>query len=108
MDHRADGDVHCCGCAAVGDSCEGFDRDGDGLSESEEHALGTDPLDPDTDGDGFSDGEEVLAVSDPLDPLSVPVVQLPGLGAAARLLLCLGLVCGIRRLGRSSTKPAHG
>jgi len=35
------------------------DSDGDGLLDSEEHDLGTDPYDPDTDGDGLTDGEEV-------------------------------------------------
>jgi len=36
-----------------------FDDDGDGLSNAEELALGTDPQNPDTDGDGLSDGFEV-------------------------------------------------
>lgn len=35
------------------------DSDGDGLVDSEEVVLGTDPNNPDTDGDGLSDGEEV-------------------------------------------------
>ncbi|WP_437288206.1 hypothetical protein [Sorangium sp. So ce406] len=35
------------------------DRDGDGLSNSEETALGTDPDDADTDDDGVIDGEEI-------------------------------------------------
>ena len=35
------------------------DSDGDGLTDDEEIALGTDPNNPDTDGDGFSDGVEV-------------------------------------------------
>ncbi len=35
------------------------DKDNDGLSNSEEEELGTDPLNPDTDGDGLLDGEEV-------------------------------------------------
>ena len=57
-----------------------FDSDNDGLTNSEENELGTDPNDPDTDGDGLTDGEEVLGEddsatvavpegpSDPLDP----------------------------------------
>jgi hypothetical protein len=36
------------------------DRDGDGLSDSQEEIIGTDPDNPDTDTDGLSDGEEVL------------------------------------------------
>jgi hypothetical protein len=35
------------------------DSDGDGLTDGEELARGTDPNKPDTDGDGFSDGVEV-------------------------------------------------
>ncbi len=35
------------------------DKDNDGLTDSEEAKLGTDPLNPDTDGDGLLDGEEV-------------------------------------------------
>lgn len=50
----------------AGDSL--LDYDGDGLSNTEEYALGTDPRNRDTDGDGFSDGDEVLAHRDPLDP----------------------------------------
>ncbi len=35
------------------------DWDKDGLSNSHERAIGTDPRNPDTDGDGLSDGDEV-------------------------------------------------
>lgn len=42
------------------------DSDGDGLCDSDELRLGTDPLNPDTDGDGMSDGDEVLLGTDPL------------------------------------------
>jgi len=45
------------------------DRDGDGLTNMEEEALGTDPDNPDSDNDGLPDGVEVNAVgTDPLDP----------------------------------------
>jgi hypothetical protein len=40
------------------ESLETADTDGDGLTDSEEYALGTDPENPDTDGDGTPDGEE--------------------------------------------------
>lgn len=43
------------------------DFDKDGLSNSQEEAIGTDPNNPDTDGDGLTDGEEVETYkTDPL------------------------------------------
>jgi hypothetical protein len=42
------------------------DTDGDGLTDAEEAALGTDPNLADSDGDGFTDGQEVAAKTDPL------------------------------------------
>ena len=42
----------------AGDACDA-DMDDDGLSNDDESALGTDPMNPDTDGDNLSDGEEV-------------------------------------------------
>jgi len=42
------------------------DTDGDGLSDSQESTLGTDPTDPDTDDDGLDDGREVSLGTDPL------------------------------------------
>lgn len=45
------------------------DSDGDGLTDEDEVALGTDPNNPDTDGDGLLDGEEVLTYkTDPKNP----------------------------------------
>lgn len=45
------------------------DSDGDGLTDAEELALGTDPHNPDTDNDGLTDGEEVKKYkTDPLNP----------------------------------------
>jgi hypothetical protein len=51
----------------------GPDADGDGLTDLEEVALGTDPNNPDTDGDGLSDGLEVEIGLDPLVPGDQPV-----------------------------------
>ena len=42
------------------------DTDADGLMDSEEAALGTNPNNPDTDGEGLSDGAEVNAGTNPL------------------------------------------
>ncbi|MFA6235551.1 MAG: OmpA family protein [Bacteroidota bacterium] len=43
------------------------DRDGDGLTDTYEEGIGTDPLNPDTDGDGLSDSDELnLHQTDPL------------------------------------------
>lgn len=42
------------------------DSDGDGLSDDEEAALGTNPFNPDTDGDGIADGDETSGGTDPL------------------------------------------
>jgi YD repeat-containing protein len=49
------------------------DGDGDGLTNGQEIAMGTDPFRADTDGDGFSDGVEVTAGSNPLDSHSTPL-----------------------------------
>jgi hypothetical protein len=47
---------------------DGTDSDGDGLTDVEEAALGTDPNNPDTDEDGISDYDEVYVWgSDPLN-----------------------------------------
>jgi len=44
------------------------DSDGDGLSDAQEYAFGTDSFNSDTDGDGYSDRIEVEAGYDPLKP----------------------------------------
>lgn len=41
------------------------DIDGDGVINTEETVIGTDPVNPDTDSDGMVDGEEVLNNTDP-------------------------------------------
>ncbi len=43
------------------------DADSDGLTNSEEIALGTDIRDPDTDDDGLNDGDEITNGTDPFD-----------------------------------------
>ncbi len=53
----------------TGDACVASpDSDGDGLTDAEEDALGTDPNDPDTDGGTVNDGDEVANGTNPLDP----------------------------------------
>ena len=42
-----------------------IDGDGDGLTDSEEALLGTDPNNPDTDGDGITDAEEINQGTNP-------------------------------------------
>ena len=56
------------GCSAFG----GGDKDGDGLTNAEERALGTDPACADTDWDGAMDGYEVDYGTDPLDKTDAP------------------------------------
>lgn len=46
---------------ATGPACLNGDSDGDGLTNAQENALGTDPNSTDSDGDGISDGVEVGA-----------------------------------------------
>jgi hypothetical protein len=80
------------------------DTDGDGLTDAEEAALGSDPNDPDSDGDGVLDGaEDTAGLLDPGDGAGKSPVgadfgfgcgcghgsrsQLPWLGAGALLVL---------------------
>ena len=44
------------------------DFDGDGLSDQDEIALGTDPVNPDPDGDGVLDGDEIAMGTNPFNP----------------------------------------
>ncbi|MDZ7784810.1 MAG: thrombospondin type 3 repeat-containing protein [Halioglobus sp.] len=70
----------------IGDSCDP-DIDNDGLSNTEEDNIGSDPYNPDTDGDGLSDSEDPYPTNvdgdgdgadDSVD--NCPVVSNPGQG----------------------------
>jgi len=63
----------------------GDDADFDGLSNTQEQALGTDVNDPDTDDDGTSDGIEILLNTDPTDPTSGGLAYIPYTGAGTGL-----------------------
>jgi len=74
--------------------------DGDTLIDGEEVTLGTDPLVEDSDGDGFNDDVEVMAGSNPLDntstPSNVPDGDVNGDGKVdtADLLLAMRILTG--------------
>jgi len=53
---------------ALGTDPKRADTDNDGLKDNEEIDAGTDPLNPDMDGDGLLDGEELAAGTDPNNP----------------------------------------
>lgn len=53
---------------------EDIDSDGDGLTDSDEAELGTDPDAVDTDGDGHEDGEESSAGTNPLNQYLHPYI----------------------------------
>jgi hypothetical protein len=52
---------------ALGTNPESPDSDGDGISDNQERAEGTDPTNEDSDGDGISDADEKALGLDPLD-----------------------------------------
>ena len=57
---------------ALGTDANSQDTDGDGLSDLEEVEMGTNPTQADTDGDGYSDGEELAANTSPKDAKDRP------------------------------------
>jgi YD repeat-containing protein len=82
------------------------DTDGDGLSDVEERARGTDPFNADTDGDGFPDGLEVALGSDPLDPNSVPDIRPPTMLVVP--ILNFRNEAPVRLVAEEATRPAKG
>lgn len=80
------------------------DTDSDGLTDSQETALGTNASDPDSDNDGFNDGFEIAFGTDPTDDLSFPLgLPIGGAVGLSMLALCL-LGAGVVRFRRRSTK----
>jgi hypothetical protein len=61
----------------------GYDTDGDGLSDTNEASRATSSTNPDTDADGFFDGMEVYHGTNPLDPTSFIPEQFIMLSIAA-------------------------
>ena len=60
------------------------DPDGDGISNTEEKVLGTNPSKADTDGDGLSDGaESKIHHTNPLKA-GIPMGTLPWMGTRSR------------------------
>lgn len=53
----------------------GWDEDGDGLNNLEEHEHDTDPRNSDTDNDGYSDKEEIKEGTDPNDDSDYPTKE---------------------------------
>jgi len=62
----------------------GTDTDQDGLPDSQEVVLGTDPLSADTDHDGYGDGEEFALQTNPLSFADVPRGLTLSIGMVAR------------------------
>ncbi len=60
--------VDICNPLQTAPSCDG---DGDGLTNAEEAALGTNPNNADSDGDGVSDGQEQIDGTTAIDPCSL-------------------------------------
>lgn len=76
----------------IGTNPNNPDTDGDGLDDGDEIDLGTNPLNIDTDHDGFKDGDEIDVGNDPLDPLNSPAYHfiMTGIIVALPCLVVIG------------------
>ena len=89
-------------------SPSGLDSDGDGLTDEQEHRLGTDPSRRDTDGDGFEDHDEVLSGSSPTSAASVPGLALELVSSAASVFADSVMTIPFRiRRDSGSTDTVH-
>jgi len=92
------------------------DTDDDGLNDLEEGTWGTNPLNPDTDDDGFRDGMEVLAGYDPVNNAEFPIwgdVDGSGNVDVADVLIATRAVLGLvsldeAELARGNVAPLVG
>lgn len=79
---------------ALGDACD-LDDDNDGLSDSAEASLGTDPILSDTDGDGLSDGVDPNPLTPNADGDLAPYGSPDGIINAADFFIAQQIVLGI-------------
>ncbi len=63
-----------CGVTLTVSNASSDDVDGDGLTETEEYAQGTDPNNSDSDGDSLSDGTEIGQGNDPNESLTPNII----------------------------------
>jgi hypothetical protein len=77
-----------------------MDSDGDGLCDSDELIIGTNPFLADTDGDGYPDGLELRLGSDPLNPKSIPDLRPPGYFATPPVSIFNRILMAIPAFGR--------
>lgn len=82
------------------------DTDGDGCTDWQEVRAGSDPLLVDTDGDGFPDCQEITANSDPTDPASQPQVALRGGGGPIPWTCSVSSGVGAKASGSEPAKPS--